>query len=54
MSKQKEDKHLDRIVRFRRTVESPVLVPPSPVPQVLQELIMVPLFFSFPDGGEVT
>lgn len=54
MSKQKDDKNVDRLVRFRNSSNgnnSTTL--PATQPQTIQELIMVPLFFSFPEGGSV-
>ena len=55
MADLKEDLHVDRLIRFRTAIEDPpTLVTPPTNPQTIQELIMVPLFFSFPEGGTVT
>lgn len=47
----KDAKHVDRVVRFRSSFDPSVPSVPSAPDQYLQDLILVPLVFAFPEGG---
>lgn len=49
--KEKSDKHVDRVVRFRRSFENPDIVVPPAGDMVYQDLIMISLWFEYPEGG---